>query len=36
MFLQGAGYAAVLRASGVLLLGVALWLARDGWRLLRG
>lgn len=35
-FLSGRGYAVAIRASGVFLAGMAVWLARDGVRLLLG
>lgn len=35
-FLSGRGYAVAIRVSGVFLAGMAVWLARDGVRLLFG
>ena len=35
-FLRGRGYAVAIRVSGVFLAGMAVWLARDGVRLLFG
>jgi len=35
-FLGGRGYAVAIRASGIFLFGIAVWLVRDGVRLLLG